>query len=214
MADTFFDRYPKGLCLFLLVGGDKSIIFGPDFEYPIFELDERIVHDLRQSLREQIFYLKSSDTPKTLYIFYCERTDYPANEALTAARAFKKFLNKNVFNDNFCSAAPIHLKEVSYKGYSGGTGVDKKKDFAFYIKERQDGIDNSPRQRVTLEVVTPEDLAMPLASPGDGETIYFHHEAQTITETVYQRPNPGLAIGCIIAAIVTYVPLLILSIRK
>lgn len=204
--DRFFELYPQGFCFFLLAGEDKCVLFGPKIEYTFVteflnQKSERMIDDLRSLLNEQIgFNLNGEHEPQNFCLFFCERQQCEPKAAISIAKNFQNFLNTDVFaknKSNYC-INPINLKSLSYLGYGGGIGLDKKKDFATLIFGYQDEFEISDRKKVTLEV-THENISLSYSEP-----VYIYK---------YDSNKKYLA-GMFSSGVLAFVPLFFLALRK
>ncbi|USO02635.1 MAG: hypothetical protein H6850_01445 [Alphaproteobacteria bacterium] len=207
---NFFEDYPRGFCLFLLVGDDKTIFFGPRTEHSfatqlLYSSSASLITDLRRMLKNQIaFNIENPDNKKPFSLFFSERIGHSAQYAQDVAAYFSQFLNQYVFSANALNecGAPIYLKNIFYNGYSGGIGVDKKKDFAHLIYDHQKTLELSPRHKITLEV--PDIVRFECPKP---PTLPEMKEPEVQTIYVQQPPDYTWIFGMMIAAIAAFAPL-------
>lgn len=218
LFENFFDRYPQGFCLFLLVAPDKSILFGPSFELHIFSCNDRIANEIREHLRMQLshnHFLKQHDQlTKDFVLFFAEKTGYDKKSAAAQAKEFQKFFNDIVMNDaangmNHC-LEPIHLSKVTFNGYAGGISVDKKKAVAELIEKYQKENELEPRQKVTLEVIPVHSNEINFINKPQQITIPA--DPQVITKVIYDNFNTIAVVATVVAGVFAFIPLFCMSI--
>ena len=218
LFENFFDLYPQGFCLFLLVAPDKSILFGPAFELHIFSCNDRIANEIRDHLRMQLshnnFLKNNEQSPKDFVLFFAEKTGYDKKSAKMQAKEFQKFFNDIVMNAatngmNRC-LEPIHISKITFNGYSGGISVDKKKSVAKLVEKYQKENELEPRQKVTLEVVSVESNEINFVSKP--QQIIVPADPKVVERVVYDNFNTIAVIATVVAGVFAFVPLFFMSV--
>jgi len=207
----FFSDYPKGFCLFLLIGSDKIVLFGPHIDYTfvtplLYDHSQSLILELRRLLKNQIvFNIENTNNKKEFHVFFAERVGHTQNFAEETALYFCQFLNQYVFqmNEHNKCAKSVYLKNIVYNGYSSGLGVDKKKDFAHIIYGHQNEIEIAPRHKITLEVPEMKEFSCPVP-----KVFPDVHEPEVQRIYIRQHLSGVWVVGMFLSMIATFIPLM------